>query len=71
MNVLEVILTVAAVGSLISAFLAKRELKTAYKEHDTTLEYLLKKLQKAKYDADKEYDSTGWAPVSDKPDGKD
>ena len=67
MTALEIVLAIIALAAAYAWWHRGKQLETAYKDQEQAMDYLLDKLKKARHDADKDYESTGWAPGSDKP----
>ena len=67
MTALEIILSLITITALYLWWKKSKQLEIAYKDQEQAMDYVLDKLKKARHDADKEYEATGWAPHSDKP----
>ena len=67
MTPIEIISITIAVIASVWAWIAHRKVGQAYKDSAETINWLISKLEKNRYDARKEYDKTGWSPTADKP----
>jgi len=66
MTIVEIASLVVAAISAVYAFIAHRRINQAYNDANNTVQWLVNKLEKNRYDARKEYNETGWSPSADK-----
>lgn len=63
---LELILSALTIAATLWGLKGQRKAKVAYKDSAETINWLITKLEKNRYELRKEYDETGWAPGSDR-----
>jgi len=66
MTLVELVSVLIALVSAGYAFVAHRRINQAYNDANNTVQWLANKLEKARYEARKEYNETGWAPIANK-----